>query len=228
MSDDEDDEADALNFASDVAPPALEADDAFDAPVTSAAAESTAAAQGKKAKKGIGGKQVVWDENLGQYVEGSYEAEEKILTDQWIQTRYAQTLMNLKKCAMEGGTFGAALITHDEVAACEKGLLAALEAVKADQLAARKEETASAVFWAIAYAPCDAVEARTDAWRTSAREGSGSRARSIGSRCMQARPERGGAPRRRLGRRLRGRGALLGHGHTSRHDEKLQGRGAQD
>jgi hypothetical protein len=147
---DDDEEEGGISFVTDAAPPSLAADDSFDAPVVSGATPAADEKPRGKAPKGSNGQQLMWDPVLGTYIEGAYEAEAKELTDQWIQTRYAQTLLNLDKCVKEGGTFGAALITHDEKARCEKLLLAALNGVKNDRIAAKQEETASAVFWAIA------------------------------------------------------------------------------
>ena len=150
---DDDDEGGELSFVTDPvsAVPELAADDSFDAPVFAGQVGAPSAAKPRgPAPKGKDGQKLTWDEALGAWVEGGYEAEAKELTDQWIQTRYAQTILNLEKCAKEGGTFGAALITHDEVRTAEKNLLAALRGVQADRRAAKQEETASAVFWAIA------------------------------------------------------------------------------
>ena len=147
---DDDEEEGVISFVTDAAPPSLAADDSFDAPVVPGAMPAADEKPRGKALKGSNGQQLMWDPVLGTYIEGSYEAEAKELTDQWIQTRYAQTLLNLDKCVKEGGTFGAALISHDEKAKCEKLLLAALNGVKNDRVAAKQEETASAVFWAIA------------------------------------------------------------------------------
>ena len=145
MSDEEDEPAE-LAFAGDTG---LDEEDGFVDEADSANAPAAKRPRGA-APKGKDGTKLIWDDTLGSWVEAGYEGESHELTEAWMKTRHAQTMLNLEKCAKEGGVFGAALITHDEVRFAEKGLLNALRAIAADPRGAKQEETASAAFWAIA------------------------------------------------------------------------------
>ena len=111
----------------------------------------------------------------GDELEGEYEEEEaaaamaakkkepEALSEQWVNTRFNQTCMHLKKLARDRPGMRSGLISEDEKTQAEAALQAALAAVLSNPEGAKKLETASAVFWAIVLAR-DVAAKRPEGW----------------------------------------------------------------